>query len=198
MAAPAPCPECGQPRWTEIVCEQCGRLFPAAQPRNAFARLGLEPAFDIDFAAAEKIFMKLSRAVHPDFYGAASPEQQALAARHSADLNEAMRVLRDDWERAEHLLELRAAGKPLDRKKIDQALLMEVLEVREELESGGASAERLAAIADEYAAKLSELRKKVAAAFAGGEADPQRIQNLLNERKYYTNMIEAAKAEAVK
>ncbi|MDX2113738.1 MAG: Fe-S protein assembly co-chaperone HscB [Alphaproteobacteria bacterium] len=100
---------------------------------NYFSILELPAIFSLDPAALESAYFAAQRQFHPDRY-AAKPEPERLkAAQASADANKAYRVLKDPLSRAQHLLELEGVvvGTDHDSIKPSQALLMEVMELRE-------------------------------------------------------------------
>ena len=73
---------------------------------------------------------ELSRKWHPDRFAKADPRARRASLQRSVQLNEAWRVLKDPFKRAEYLLSL--SGISLG-KEVPPALLMETLELREEL-----------------------------------------------------------------
>lgn len=88
---------------------------------DPFARLGLPPRFDLDPAELDRAFLAASRAAHPDHHAGG---QDATAA-----VNAAYHTLRDPVRRAEFLLGGTAGGQ-------DPALLMEVMDIREQADAG--------------------------------------------------------------
>ena len=100
---------------------------------NYFELLGLPPTFLLEPAFLESVYFAAQRQFHPDrFIG--KPEAERLkAAQASADANKACRILKDPLTRAQHLLALQGVivGTDHDSVKPSQALLMEVMELRE-------------------------------------------------------------------
>jgi molecular chaperone HscB len=100
---------------------------------NYFELLGLPPTFLLEPAFLESVYFAAQRQFHPDrFIG--KPEAERLkAAQASADANKAYRILKDPLTRAQHLLALQGVvvGTDHDSVKPSQALLMEVMELRE-------------------------------------------------------------------
>jgi molecular chaperone HscB len=127
------------------LCAACGAILPADEKQDRFAALGVPRKFSIDLEIAEGNFKKLSRQVHPDRFATADPRARKAALSRTVQLNEAWRTLKDPMRRAEYLLELAGFGlKGDDRKRASAdaatrevsappALLMEILELREEL-----------------------------------------------------------------
>src|SRR5579864_468950 len=74
--------------------------------RDYFAFFGLPRKLNIDLAALEKEFYRLSRKLHPDLYVNRSARDQELALEESSQLNDAYRTLKDPIARTQYLLGL--------------------------------------------------------------------------------------------
>lgn len=99
-----------------------------------FALLGLEPTFTLDLAQLESNYFTAQRKFHPDrFVGKPSDERQQ-ALHQSMDVNHAYETLKNPLKRAQYLLSLQGivVGTEKDSVKPTQALLIEVMELREE------------------------------------------------------------------
>ena len=105
---------------------------------NHFARLGMRPEDPIDREAVEAVYLRLSRALHPDFHGSADEAGRARANRNTALLNEAWKILDDDVSRAEYRLGLLDSDALEKHKQLDPSFLMEAMEISEEAEGGDA------------------------------------------------------------
>jgi molecular chaperone HscB len=183
---------------------------PGAQP-DLFAVMGLPRRLNVDTAALEATYHRLSREVHPDFHlHKPAAERDRLLAR-SALVNTAYRTLRDFHERVGHLLALEGGGglKPA----APPALLEDVLEVQELLEECRAAGrlapgaplssrlaeeeERLrgalAALEEELVRRSHEWDAPSASNGAGNQARQAtlaRLQELLAQRVYMVNLIQ--------
>jgi Fe-S protein assembly co-chaperone HscB len=129
-----PCPACGEPPVSSLACLACGEVTEEPAGSDHFTRLGLAHDELFDVASAEANYLKLSRALHPDFKAGADDDAMFRAVSHSALLNEAWAVLNDEQQRAEYLLELHHPGALEQHKSLSQEFLMEVMEISEELE----------------------------------------------------------------
>jgi molecular chaperone HscB len=97
-----------------------------------FALLGLPVRYEVDRDALEANYLERSKQVHPDRFVNADAKQRVAALQQSMTLNQAYKTLRKPMSRAEYMLE--AAGVNIGANEaVDPALLMEVLELREEL-----------------------------------------------------------------
>jgi molecular chaperone HscB len=98
------CWSCGDMRAAHF-CESCGKLQPAL-PADYFTFFGLPRKLNLDTAALERDFYKLSRQLHPDLYARASGQEQSWSLEKSSQLNDAYRTLRDPISRTQYLLKL--------------------------------------------------------------------------------------------
>jgi len=139
-----------------------------------FQMLGLERRFAIDPAELERRYLERSREVHPDRQATRPAGERAAAAGEAMQLNLAYRTLKRDLPRAEHLLQL-AGVRIGDNEPVQQALLMEILELREELANARAAGDAAAIAQLEAAARKRERAEldRLAALFAEFEAAPQ-------------------------
>ncbi len=98
------CWSCGDMRAAHF-CDSCGKLQPAL-PADYFTFFGLPRKLNVDTAALEREFYKLSRKLHPDLYARATGQEQSWSLEKSSQLNDAYRTLRDPITRTEYLLKL--------------------------------------------------------------------------------------------
>ncbi|HMY16886.1 MAG TPA: Fe-S protein assembly co-chaperone HscB, partial [Polyangium sp.] len=101
---------------------------------DPFDTMGVEPRFDLELDKLAERHRDLSRALHPDRYSGAPAAERRMALGKAIEVNDAYRVLKDPVRRAEALL--RRAGVPVGETaepKPSQALLMDMMEQREEL-----------------------------------------------------------------
>jgi molecular chaperone HscB len=101
---------------------------------DPFTTMGVEPKFNLDLDKLAERHRDLSRALHPDRYAGAPAAERRMALGRAIEVNDAFRVLKDPVRRAEALL--RRAGVPVGETaepKPSQALLMDMMEQREEL-----------------------------------------------------------------
>lgn len=116
----------------------------APEPETFFSLFDIPRKLNLDTAALERDFYRLSRKLHPDLYARKSAEEQAWSLRRSSLLNDAYRTLKDPIARTAYLLKLeglavedentpdRDAAKKQNRVPAD--LLEEVFELNMQLE----------------------------------------------------------------
>lgn len=166
-------------------------MQPVDSGADHFRVLTVPRTFALDLPAVEARFKDLSRRLHPDRFAKADPRARRASLQRTVQLNEAWRTLKDPTRRAEYLLEIAgfaigaeegasaqgSAGVSRDaaaspdaqlrvRIEAPQALLMDVLELREELADA-----RVEGDSGRVARLAGELEERSAQAFARvGEA----------------------------
>jgi|GEM_PF-1761643 len=100
---------------------------------DPFKAMGIAPRFALDEQDLRKRFLAASAQMHPDRFP--DPLEQAEAVEQMSQLTDAYRVLCDPESRARAMIELSGLESVGDKDKLPPDLLMEVMEVREELES---------------------------------------------------------------
>jgi molecular chaperone HscB len=98
------CWSCGSMRAAHF-CDACGKVQPAA-PVDYFTFFGLPRKLNVDVAALEKDFYRLSRKLHPDVVAQGSRMEQEWSLQQSSLLNDAYRTLKDPVRRTEYLLRI--------------------------------------------------------------------------------------------
>ena len=103
-----------------------------------FSFYELEPAFILDEQLLRRKFLELSRAYHPDFYGAESDEKQAEALELSSKNNEVFKVLSDFDRRFSYILNLHGLlDEHKNKNALPQSFLFEMMELNEALSEIG-------------------------------------------------------------
>lgn len=151
------CWSCERPGGDGAFCDKCGAVQPPRAGRSHFSVLDTASSFDIDAAALEARFKEMARKLHPDRFARADVRARCYALEHATALNDAYRVLRDPLRRAECLiglhgirLDVHGIGGRSNVPRLDQAFLVEMLEVQEAIGEAraagrGAEVERITA-----------------------------------------------------
>ena len=92
-----------------LFCPHCSKIQPPPGG-DYFSVFGLEPRLNLDLAALEHEFHRLSRRLHPDRFARASENEKQWSLADTALLNDAYRTLKDPLRRTEYLLKLRGRG----------------------------------------------------------------------------------------
>ena len=91
-----------------LFCPHCSKIQPPPGG-DYFSVFGLEERLDLDLAALEHEFHRLSRKVHPDRFARAGDNERQWSLADTALLNDAYRTLKDPLHRTEYLLKLGGA-----------------------------------------------------------------------------------------
>jgi molecular chaperone HscB len=179
---------------------------------NYYRILGLDPSYQLDARALEERYLERSKLYHPDRHALADGPTRVKNALAASELNQAYRVLRDPVARAEHLLGLHGVVLGDERtatSKVDQAFLMEMMELREALGEARARGDErtMLALAADVRGRRERALAHVAAGFAaleqGGsepEGAPERTRTLtaiadaLAVLRYYRRFLDEIEA----
>ena len=154
-----------------------------------FERLGLPAAPDVDLAVAERNYLRLSRALHPDFQ---APGDEAAADRANdatARLNEAWAVISDPEARAEYLLELRDPGAMERSKTLSPAFLAEAMELSEEAEAAAREPAAAAKLRARVQADADARLASVLSPAAWASPDTRRLATALHELRVLRRVL---------
>jgi molecular chaperone HscB len=202
------CWSCEKSAGEGVTCAACGAVQPPDAAADHFQVLGGERRFALDLEALERRYKELTRILHPDRFARADPRARRASLARSVQLNEAWRTLRDPVRRAEYLLRLhglevageqgttrQTAGGERARVPVPQALLMEVLELREGLAEARSAGDgvRLAALSDEVRGRRARAMTEVAAALEL-EAH-ERAASALVAVRYYDRFLDEAQLD---
>ena len=141
-AVPVECWSCsiGQST-TTLFCPPCSKIQPPSGG-NYFTVFSLTPHLNIDLAALETEFHRLSRKLHPDRFARATDQEKEWSLADTALLNDAYRTLKEPLRRTEYLLKLEGseigeefAGKDkANPSRVPADLLEEVFELNMQLD----------------------------------------------------------------
>jgi DnaJ-domain-containing protein 1 len=151
----------------------------------------------VDADQLETHYLRLSRALHPDFHGDAGDAAREAANSNSSLLNEAHRVLSDEQARAEYLLG-RLDPDALERwKTLAPDFLMEAMELSEAVEEArGTDMDRLAELVARVRAEMADRRAVLNDAGSWTAPDTQRLATLLHEQRVMRRILRDAETDA--
>ncbi|PVX31981.1 co-chaperone protein HscB [Pasteurella langaaensis DSM 22999] len=104
--------------------------------KNPFALFDLPIDFNLNNDLLSSRYLSLQKSLHPDNFAHSSAQEQRLAMQKSAEVNDALQILKDPISRADSIIALHT-GKEQDveqRSSQDMAFLMQQMEWREQLE----------------------------------------------------------------
>lgn len=189
------CPACGAALESTLACLACGRVLIESEQADHYSRLGLPASVDVDADRMETQYLRLSRALHPDFHGASDDATRALANHNSALLNEARRVLADEQERGEYLLGRIDAGALERAKTLAPAFLMQAMDLSEAVEgASGSDADALARLAEGIRQEIAARAAVLSDTAAWSTLDTQRLATLLHEQRVLRRILRDAES----
>jgi|GEM_PF-2593122 len=94
-----------------------------------FTLFALPKSVDIDLLLLEQSYLRMQQVLHPDNFVGNIAEQQ-IASQKSAELNLAYKTLKDRFSRIDYL----ASQLNVDKQSQPQELLVEMMELREQLD----------------------------------------------------------------
>ncbi len=104
---------------------------------NPFALFDLPVVFQVDSALLNERYLALQKSLHPDNFSAASAQEQRFAIQKSAEINDALRILKDPIARADSIIAINTGEQenPEEKSNNDIDFLMQQMEWRETLEN---------------------------------------------------------------
>lgn len=104
---------------------------------NPFALFDLPVQFQVNFDEVSARYLTLQKSLHPDNYSASSAQEQRLAVQKSAEINDALHILKDPILRAEAIIHIHTGEQQdIEQKSTrDMMFLMQQMEWRETLEN---------------------------------------------------------------
>jgi molecular chaperone HscB len=203
------CWSCEKDAGDDVTCGSCGAVQPPDARADHFQVLGVPRRFAVDLGTMEGRYKELTRVLHPDRFARADARARRASLARSVQLNEAWRTLKDPVQRSEYLLALcgievggeqgtlrRGAGGQKERVPVPQALLLEVLELREALAEARAAADhgRVARLAAGVRAQRETAMRAVARAFEAAPPDHAAAADALVAVRYFDRFLEEAAA----
>ncbi len=100
-----------------------------------FELFSLPVDYHVDLALLNSTYLQLQKAVHPDKFAHGTDKEKLLAIQKSAEINDALQVLKHPLKRAEYMLAERGIDIRAEQQTLqDPMFLMQQLELREALE----------------------------------------------------------------
>jgi len=210
---PLVCWSCHERTLGTHFCASCGKLLQLPKGVDYFSLMEMPRKLWINMGELEQKYLQLSWKLHPDKYVGTSEAERELSLKHSSELNDAYRTLRDPIARVEYLLAIEGERKEGEKKQTaPPELLEEVFELNESLDelreakaSGGDLAllkARLESADKNFMTKLGEVDERLqetardwdAALDANQDRASQkklmaRMNELLNRRSYIRNLV---------
>ena len=159
---------------------------------NPFEIIGMEPGIDINEEDLEERYLRLSRDYHPDFNQGLAAEQQVAMLTRSAELNDAYRLLRNPWSRAETTITILDPEAMEATKTLQSDFLMEAMEMREEVED--ATPDGWPTMQASLTDQVNQYLQRINAAINTDQLREAAI--LIHQSNYYRKALQALSARA--
>lgn len=154
---------------------------------DVFTVFDMAPALAIDPAALEARYLDLSRACHPDHHGGGDASAQIALLTRAAEVNDAYRILRDRWLRAEALVEAQAPGVLARTKTLSSLFLGDALELAEDVATTDASSPAGEALRARLTQMVDEDFEAVSSAVTERDWDAAATQ--LHQARYHRKAL---------
>ncbi|EGG15007.1 hypothetical protein DFA_09827 [Cavenderia fasciculata] len=144
----------------EFFCSICNVVQAPHQRINPFDIFSIKPEYNVDLKDISNRFKQLQKKLHPDLFQTLSKKEQDLSKDQATALNGAYNILRSPFLRAEFMLN----DKGLDLENVsdvDPEVLMEILEIREEIEAAEENEDAIKEIAHTNRQKMNQVEKKL-------------------------------------
>jgi molecular chaperone HscB len=179
----AECWSCGAERGDRTFCAMCEKIQPVNRARTSFELFGLPRRMRLDRSEVERRFRELSKDVHPDRFGRASPIERRLALEHTTHLNDAYRVLENPQRRAEYLLGLEGVSVGAEDARTDDPELLELMmDLQERTAVAGAG--ELDRMASDVGRRESAILARIEAYFDRDEGTKDDARKALEELRF--------------
>lgn len=159
----------------------------------------------LEVSTLDKIFYELSRKFHPDVFHGRSEKEKLHSREKTTLLNEAYTTLKDPVARALYLLNLEVPESGKERTKIDPALVSEIFEIQELVETEKRTKDpalqaELEEAEKEVMEKIEARRKALEASFEEWDAPhhigrkqelAKTLRKTIDEITYLKNLIQS-------
>ncbi len=189
----APCWSCKGPvAEGEPFCPTCNAVQPPGQTDH-YARLGLDPIFDLDLGELDRKYFERQRMLHPDRFATRTAKEKALSQLQATSLNDAYETLKDPTHRAEYLVHLKGAGVVPEGCHLvnDPSVLMEAMELREAL-ADAESADEVAKVSKRAKADMRECIDNLKSLFE--DEDLEGACKMTSRLKYLSKLADETRA----
>lgn len=147
--------------------------------------MGIPQSFDIDVTSLTQKYRDLQRQLHPDKYTLKSEREKQIAEEQSSCVNKAYFTLLKPLPRAQYLLERRGVPIEEDNSEADQAFLMEIMEVNEDIMDAD-TPDALQPIQMSNDLNIKNCVSEISKAFSNNNID--KAKELTIRLKYFNNI----------
>lgn len=164
------------------------------QTTNYFQLLNQPQSYEISQSSLKQVYQSQMKLLHPDKHSLSSPEDQQQATEQSSQVTNAYQILKNNYNRALHLLELNGHGlleedgMSIDGDIVGMDVLMLVMEVRELVEEQKKDKTKLQALMQENQERIEDTTDKLKEAFE--REDMVEAKRLVATLQYWNRIHE--------
>ncbi len=148
---------------------------------NPFVLFDLPVCFELDQAALSARYLALQKSLHPDNFAHSSSQEQRLAMQKSAEINDALQILKDPISRADSIIAIHCGEHPHTEEKSnhDMTFLMQQMAWREQLEQieNSQDSDELTAFARQIEQTRNEILSEISTALSAQNWQQAKIIN---------------------
>jgi molecular chaperone HscB len=173
-----------------LFCPHCSKIQPPPGG-DYFSVFGLKPRLNLDLAALETEFHRLSRKLHPDRFARATENEKQWSLADTALLNDAYRTLKEPLHRTEYLLRLEGAeiGPEADADLVADAKLKSPGSSQAQGGDGRKDSSRIPADLLEEVFDLNMQLEEMHDLRKRGETDPELQSSLTRAKKKFDRLL---------
>lgn len=154
---------------------------------NYFELYNLPVSLHPDAATVKKTFYALSRKYHPDFYAAATENEQAEVLEKASAVNKAFKIFSNAEATIQYVLQLKGLLEEEEKYQLPNAFLMEMLELNEavmdvKMEGDTDKLQQLQATIHQLSTTIYEPVKQIVEHYQEGTTTEEE---LLQVKEYY-------------
>ncbi|KAM0755084.1 hypothetical protein T439DRAFT_322138 [Meredithblackwellia eburnea MCA 4105] len=187
------CPSCNTPIPAppplSPLCSSCSTLLPTPPPEQItyfdIFNLPQSQSLPIDVQELKQRYLKLQQSVHPDLWSGKGKETESR--EWSARVGEAWNTLRDEGKRGEYILNLNNVEVNEEDKVTDPELLMQVMEIREQIEDAQ-TRDEVEQIREENQATIAEALESLSKFLSSRPPDFEAAKNRIIQLRYLDNI----------
>ena len=158
---------------------------PDVRLGDHFTVFGLSRKLNLDLAALEREFYRLSRKLHPDLYVNRSVEEQEWALQQSSRLNGAYRALKDPISRTQYLLGLEGVQLEEQSKAANDA-------------ARHSGEEKKQVVPPDLLEEVFELNMQLQELKLSGEKDPEVVAQLETAKRNFEQRLQDSSTDLKK
>lgn len=171
--------------------------------RNYFDLFGIPVALKVDVQSLKKKFYELSRSYHPDFFSNAGEEAQLESLENASLLNKAYKTFQQEDATIRYVLELKGLMPTDEKYTLNNAFLMEVMDINEALmelegENDPAARQKLLQQVQQLELEQYEAVQSIIDHYQEGtttDADLLKVKEYYYRKKYLQRILDSISGE---